>query len=40
MNVAKWLTDPQALKPGNFMPNLHLTPDQIQALTVYLESLK
>jgi cytochrome c oxidase subunit II len=39
-NVAKWLADPQLLKPGNSMPNLHLTPDQIQALVAYLQSLK
>lgn len=39
-NVAKWLQDPQALKPGNLMPNLHLSQDQINALVAYLESLK
>ncbi len=38
--VARWLTDPQAVKPGALMPNLHLTPDQIAALVAYLESLK
>jgi len=39
-NVAIWLADPQSVKPGNLMPNLHLPPDQISALTAYLEALK
>jgi cytochrome c oxidase subunit II len=39
-NVAKWLHDPPAVKPGSIMPNLHLTDDQIQKLVAYLESLK
>lgn len=37
-NLARWLADPQAIKPGTKMPNYHLTPDQIKALTAYLES--
>jgi cytochrome c oxidase subunit II len=39
-NLARWLADPQVIKPGNDMPNLKLTPDQINALVAYLESLK
>lgn len=39
-NVSKWLANPQAVKPGTLMPNLNLSPDQIAALTAYLESLK
>jgi cytochrome c oxidase subunit 2 len=39
-NLARWLADPQALKPGNDMPNLKLTPDQVNALVAFLESLK
>jgi cytochrome c oxidase subunit 2 len=39
-NVAKWLSDPPAIKPGSRMPNLNLTVDQIQKLVAYLESLK
>lgn len=39
-NLADWLHDPQAVKPGNDMPNLHLTQDQISALVAYLEGLK
>jgi cytochrome c oxidase subunit 2 len=39
-NVEKWLADPPGVKPGSKMPNYHLTPDEIQALTAYLETLK
>ena len=38
--VAQWLHDPPALKPGSDMPNLGLTRDQIDALVAYLEGLK
>jgi cytochrome c oxidase subunit II len=39
-NVSKWLANPQAIKPGNLMPDLHLAPDQINNLVAFLESLK
>lgn len=39
-NVAHWLADPQAVKPGNLMPNLHLSQDAINKLVAFLESLK
>jgi cytochrome c oxidase subunit 2 len=39
-NVAKWLHDPPAVKPGSIMPNLGLSTDQIQKLVAYLDSLK
>jgi cytochrome c oxidase subunit II len=39
-NLSRWLADPQVIKPGNDMPNLKLTPDQINALVTFLESLK
>ncbi|HVB97656.1 MAG TPA: cytochrome c oxidase subunit II [Chloroflexota bacterium] len=39
-NLAKWLEDPPAVKPGSLMPNYHLTKDQVTALVAYLESLK
>ncbi len=39
-NLARWLADPPAIKPGTAMPNLHLTPEQISALVAYLASLK
>lgn len=37
-NLARWLKSPQAVKPGNHMPNLQLTDDQIRALVAYLEA--
>jgi len=40
-NLVRWLQDTQALKPGNLMRNYGpLTPDDITALTAYLESLR
>jgi cytochrome c oxidase subunit 2 len=39
-NLAKWLTNPQAVKPGIHMPNLNLTQQQVNALVAYLEALK
>ncbi len=38
-NLAKWLKNPQAVKPGNDMV-VQLTDDQIKALIAYLEGLK
>lgn len=39
-NLTLWLTDPQAAKPGNRMPNTPLTTEERRALLVYLESLR
>lgn len=39
-NIAGWLADPQGLKPGNNMPRVDLSPDDLQALTLYLAGLK
>ncbi|MCL6561451.1 MAG: cytochrome c oxidase subunit II [Firmicutes bacterium] len=39
-DLAAWLKDPQAVKPGSLMPNLHLSPDKIKALVAFLQSLK
>jgi cytochrome c oxidase subunit 2 len=39
-NVGHWLSDPQAMKPYNLMPNLHLSTNQISDIVAYLESLK
>jgi cytochrome c oxidase subunit 2 len=39
-NLRDWLRDPQKYKEGSHMPSLLLTPNQIDALTAYLESLK
>ena len=39
-NLMLWLTDPQAAKPGNRMPNTPLTADERRTLLGYLESLR
>nr|BBH90419.1 cytochrome c oxidase subunit II [Thermosporothrix sp. COM3] len=39
-NLAKWLQDPQKVKPGNDMVIGQLSKDDIAALVAYLESLK
>lgn len=39
-NLALWLHDPQAVKNGSDMPNLHLSQQVIDELVAYLESLK
>ena len=39
-NLATWLRDPQAVKPGTQMPNLNLKPQEIADLVAYLETLK
>ncbi len=39
-NLAKWLHDPQGVKPGNDMAIGQLTNQQISQLVAYLESLK
>ena len=39
-NLAHYLRDPQAVKPGIYMPNFRLSEDEVQALVAYLESLR
>lgn len=39
-NLARWLRNPQEVKPGNKMPNLNLDEITIRQLVAYLESLK
>ncbi len=39
-NMAAWLRDPQAVKPGALMPNLGLSNDDVSALVAFLESLE
>jgi cytochrome c oxidase subunit 2 len=39
-DLAAWLRDPQAIKPGNKMPNLQLGDDEIRSLVDYLETHK
>jgi cytochrome c oxidase subunit II len=38
--LAAWVADPQAIKPGNNMPKVPLTPAELRAVTAYLETLK
>ena len=39
-NLANWIVNPQAVKPGNLMPNTHLSPEDLEALIDYLDRLK
>ena len=39
-NVMLWLTNPQAAKPGNRMPDIPVTAEQRRSLLGYLESLR
>jgi len=39
-NVAKWIENPDHMKPGARMPNLGMTSEQSQAIAAYLLSLK
>lgn len=39
-NLARWLRDPQGVKPGNNMPDLRLDQATLEQLVAYLESLK
>jgi len=36
----RWLADPQAVKPGTFMPTFGLSPAEIRAVVSYLATLK
>ena len=39
-NLAGWIGNSQAIKPGNDMPVMTLAPQDLQALLAYLETLK
>jgi cytochrome c oxidase subunit 2 len=39
-DVREWIAHPQELKPGNVMPDLHLSNADFAALTTYLETLR
>ena len=39
-NVAGWVGNPQAIKPGNNMPTLYLDSESLLAVVAYLESLR
>ena len=38
-NLARWIANPDAIKPRSHMPNLHLSSDQVGALVAYMETL-
>jgi cytochrome c oxidase subunit II len=38
--LARWLHDPQGVKPGSHMPDLHLSDGEVSDLTAYLETLR
>lgn len=38
--MARWLENPQAVKPGNLMPDFRLNRDEVRALVAYLGSLR
>jgi cytochrome c oxidase subunit 2 len=39
-SLAAWVADPQTLKPGNNMPMVPLTSDELRSISAYLTSLK
>ena len=39
-NLARWIFNPQLIKPGVIMPQVPLQPAQLSAVVAYLESLK
>lgn len=39
-DLARWLRDPQAIKPGCLMPNFTLNDEQVTQLVAYLEGLQ
>ena len=39
-DLARWITDPQGVKPGAIMPPTQLSPSDLADLVAYLQSLK
>jgi cytochrome c oxidase subunit II len=39
-SLAAWIADPQTIKPGNNMPMVPMTPDQLRAVSAWLAELK
>ncbi|MDB5549199.1 MAG: coxB, partial [Tardiphaga sp.] len=39
-SVAAWIADPQTLKPGNNMPMVPMSSDELRQLSAYMMSLK
>jgi cytochrome c oxidase subunit 2 len=38
--LERWIRDPQAIKPGNQMPKIPMKPDELHAISAYLETLQ
>ena len=39
-NLARWISDPQAVKPGTNMPKVELDPGQLRAMAAYMRRLQ
>jgi cytochrome c oxidase subunit II len=39
-DLATWIADPQAIKPGTNMPRVNLNPEQVRAIAAYLAELQ
>ena len=39
-DLTRWMQNPQAIKPGTYMPNLQLSANDVRALVAYMETLK
>ena len=39
-NMARWLRNPQEVKPGNLMPGVDFTEEELEALVAYMMSLE
>jgi cytochrome c oxidase subunit 2 len=39
-SLAAWIADPQTLKPGNNMPMVPLTPDELRSISAFMADLK
>jgi cytochrome c oxidase subunit 2 len=39
-SLAAWIADPQTIKPGNNMPLVPMTADDLNAVSAYLAALK
>src|SRR4051794_20457831 len=39
-NMLRWIDDPQTIKSGSKMPDLHLRRDELRSVVAYLESLR
>jgi cytochrome c oxidase subunit 2 len=39
-NLQAWMQNPQHLKPGTLMPDMKLTPQELEHIVAYLATLK